>query len=237
MKRHPQATTVQRGGERRTSPSLSLLCALLLAGLGAGCERGVAPSETETRDPNRQPSAEVPASDAPAASPRPPAPAPSAAPDAALPPTGSDAPAPTIGKSSADATRTDAGTTILRAVRTGEHAGSERLAFEFDGAGLPAWQVEYVDRPLRDCGSGEPVPVAGDAWLQVQFVGAQAHTDAGEPTSGPRRRTVNQSVMRELVRTCDFEGHVTWVVGVASPNAYTPRVMAAPSRLVIDIAH
>lgn len=60
--------------------------------------------------------------------------------------------------------------------------------------------------------------------------GAQAHTDAGVPTSGPRRRTVNQPVMLELVRTCDFEGHVTWVVGVGSPNAYTPQVMAAPSR-------
>ena len=81
------------------------------------------------------------------------------------------------------------------------------------------------------------VPVAGDAWLQIRFIGAQAHTEAGEPTSGPRRRVVDQPVMRELVRTCDFEGQVTWVLGVASPNAYTPRVLAAPSRLVIDISH
>ncbi|MCA1715064.1 MAG: hypothetical protein LC715_08165, partial [Gammaproteobacteria bacterium] len=94
-----------------------------------------------------------------------------------------------------------------------------------------------VDRPVRDCGSGEPVPVAGDAWLQIRFSGANAHTEAGEGTSGPRRRAVNLLVLRELVRICDFEAEVAWVAGVGSPNRYTPRVLSDPSRLVIDIAH
>ncbi len=237
MPRHPEANTVLRGCKRSTSPSLSLLCALLLAGLGAGCERGVAPSDTETTDARHEPSVGTPASDARSAPLQPPAPAPDKARDAAPPPTGFDMPTPTTGRSSADATRQQDGTPILRAVRTGEHSGLDRLAFEFDGAGLPAWRVEYVAQPEPDCGSGEPVPVAGVAWLQIRFIGAQAHTDAGEPTSGPRRRTLNQPVLRELVRSCDFEGQVTWVVGVASRNAYTPRVMAAPSRLVLDIAH
>lgn len=237
MKPHPEAATVQPACERGTSTRLSLLCAMLLVGLGAGCERGLAPSEPDTRDASRAPPAAVPAPDAHDTSSRPPVPAPGDAPDAALPPAGSDVPSPTTGKSSSDATRTQDGSPILRAVRTGMHAGSDRLAFEFEGSGLPAWAVEYVDRPVHDCGSGEVVPVAGDAWLQIRFIGAQAHTEAGEPTSGPRRRAVNQPVMRELVRTCDFEGQVTWVLGVATPNAYTPRVLAAPSRLVIDIAH
>ena len=234
MKPHREATTVRRRCERSTFPSRSLLCALLLAGFGSGCEREVAPAAPTTRDATRAPSAEVPVAGARDTSSEP---VPGESSDAPPPPAGSDAPTPTIGKSSADATRQEDGTPILRAVRIGEHSGSDRLAFEFDGAGLPAWHVEYVDRPVQDCGTGESVPIAGDAWLQIRFVGAQAHTDAGEPTSGPRRRTVNQPVLRELVRTCDFEGQVTWVVGVDSPNAYTPRVMVAPSRLVIDIAH
>ncbi|MGH8105487.1 MAG: AMIN-like domain-containing (lipo)protein [Arenimonas sp.] len=127
---------------------------------------------------------------------------------------------------------------ILRAVRTGNQPGMDRIVFEFNETGLPEWEVKYVEQPLLiDCGSGDAVLVAGNAWLQITFRGAQAHTEAGEPTSDPRRRELNQPVLRELVRTCDFEGQVTWVVGVIGEKEYTPRVLAAPSRLVIDVAH
>lgn len=126
---------------------------------------------------------------------------------------------------------------MLRAVRAGRHAGADRLVFEFDTPGLPAWHAEYVDRPVRDCGSGEAVPVAGDAWLQIRFTGARAHTDKGESTSGPRRRALAHKVVRELVRTCDFEGEVTWVAGVARPNAYRVQTLSKPSRLVVEIVH
>ena len=146
-------------------------------------------------------------------------------------------PASTVGPSSAAATNSTDPTPILRAVRTGQQPGVDRLVFEFDSPGMPAWRVEYVDRPVRDCGSGDAVPVAGDAWLQIRFTGAQAHTEEGAATSGPRRRPLAQPIARELVRTCDFEGEVTWVVGVARPNPYTANAMSAPSRLVIDIAH
>jgi hypothetical protein len=125
----------------------------------------------------------------------------------------------------------------LREVRVGQHADADRIVFEFEGNGLPAWKLEYVDQPVRDCGTGDPVPVAGDGWLQVSFTGARAHTEAGEPTSGPRRRKVDQPVVQELVSTCDFEGHVTWVAGVVSPEMFTPQVLSNPSRLVIDVSH
>jgi hypothetical protein len=73
--------------------------------------------------------------------------------------------------------------------------------------------------------------------LQIRFTGALAHSEQGRSTSGPRRRKLSQTIARELVRTCDFEGEVTWVIGLARPNPYTPRIMSAPSRLVIDVAH
>lgn len=48
---------------------------------------------------------------------------------------------------------------------------------------------------------------------------------------------MSQLVLRELVRSCDFEGQVAWVVGVAQPNAYIANIMTTLSRLVIDFAH
>ena len=46
------------------------------------------------------------------------------------------------------------------------------------------------------------------------MVPAQAHTDAGQATIAQTNRTVNLPNLRQLVQTCDFEGHVTWVLGV-----------------------
>lgn len=143
----------------------------------------------------------------------------------------------TTGATKAGATNRTKRAPVLRAVRSGRQSDADRLVFEFDTAGLPAWQIEYVDPPVRDCGSGDPVPVAGSAWLQVRFTGAHAHTEQGKPSSGPRRRALSQKVARELVRICDFEGEVIWVIGVARPNPYTARAFSRPSRLVIDIAH
>ena len=143
----------------------------------------------------------------------------------------------TTGVSLAGRTNSGYAMQIVSAVRVGNQPGRDRMVFEFNDAGLPEWEVKYVDQPLLDCGSGESVVVSGDAWLQITFRGAQAHTEAGEESGGPRRQIVNQTILRELVRTCDFEGEVMWVAGVVRPNAYTAQVLAEPSRLVIDVLH
>jgi hypothetical protein len=197
------------------------LLTLFSATVAVGCQR----------DQNAPPAPSQPAT--------PPAPAVVAQPAPAVvaPPVSDNRPAATIGASSAAATSSSGENPILRDVRSGKQPAADRLVFEFDTGGLPAWKVEYVDRPVRDCGSGEAVPVAGDAWLQIRFAGAQAHTEQGASTSGPRRRPLAQTVAQELVRTCDFEGEVTWVVGVARPNPYKILALSGPSRLVIDIAH
>lgn len=126
---------------------------------------------------------------------------------------------------------------VLRAVRSARQPGHDRLVFEFGGKRLPRWDVRFVEPPVQDCGSGDTVPVAGRAWLQVRFTGAQAHSEQGRSTSGPRRRKLPLKIGRELVRSCDFEGEVTWVVGLNSRTTYKARTLGTPSRLVIDIAH
>ena len=171
--------------------------------------------------------------------PAPVAPAPSLAPATTSPPAPApvDAPTATMARSHADATSTAPEAPVLRAVRAGMHAQFDRVVFEFDGAGLPAWDIEYVTPPVTDCGAGQPVAVQGGAVLQVRFHGANAHTPEGQPTSGPGRRAYPLPTVLELVRTCDFEAEVTWLVGVSAAKPYTPSVMESPSRLVVDIAH
>lgn len=125
---------------------------------------------------------------------------------------------------------------LLRAVRTAEQEGFDRVVFEFAEA-VPGYHIEYVDHPVRQCGSGEVMDVAGDGWLQVRLLPAQAHTEAGETTVAERERHLGFVVLRELESACDFEADVTWILGVASPNPYRILELADPPRLVVDVRH
>lgn len=127
-------------------------------------------------------------------------------------------------------------TAILAAIRTGRHPDFDRIVFEFSNA-LPGYHIEYIDKPVRSCGSGEVVPLAGDGWLEVRMMPSAAHTEMGEPTVSNRSLKVDLPIVKELRSTCDFEADVTWVAGVSSPNRYRVLELSDPSRLVIDIKH
>jgi len=71
----------------------------------------------------------------------------------------------------------------------------------------------------------------------VLFMGANAHTDAGEPTIKDRTRSPNHTVVKDLKLICDFEAEVEWVMGVPSPNKYRVLELKNPARLVVDINH
>ncbi len=128
------------------------------------------------------------------------------------------------------------GAGLLTGVRTGRHDGFDRIVFEFRGE-LPGYHVEYIDKPVRSCGSGEVVPLAGEAWLQVRFEPANAHTDEGKPTLDFRELEPKLPIVLELKSTCDFEAQVEWVAGVSSPNKYRVLELKSPTRLVVDIKH
>jgi hypothetical protein len=125
----------------------------------------------------------------------------------------------------------------LRAVRTGQNEGFDRVVFEFAEAALPGYHVQYIDRPVRKCGSGHETQLAGQGWLEVRITPANAHTEAGQPTVAERERRLSLPVLKELELTCDFEADVTWVLGVASPNRYRVQELSNPARLVVDVRH
>jgi hypothetical protein len=125
---------------------------------------------------------------------------------------------------------------LLRAVRAASNVGYDRVVFEF-ADGVPGYHLEYVDKPVRDCGAGDVKPIAGDGWLEVRFYPANAHTEQGEPTVRERELHPALPIVREIERTCDFEAVVTWVIGTASPNRYKVFELGTPPRLVVDILH
>jgi hypothetical protein len=128
------------------------------------------------------------------------------------------------------------GQAVLADVRAATHDGYDRVAFEFESV-RPAVHVEYVDEPIRQCGSGRTVELPGDGWLAVRFSGARAHTEAGEVTVDPARRDLGLPTALALVPTCDFEGEVVWVVAAASPEPVRVTTLEGPPRVAVDLRH
>ena len=128
---------------------------------------------------------------------------------------------------------------ILRAVRTASHAEFDRVVFDFGDGRVPGYHIEYIDRPVRQCGSGDVTQVQGDGWLRMRLEPARAHEFRDDTlavvTVTDRNRDLALPVLKQLVLTCDFEAQVEWVAGVASPNRYRVMELERPARLVVDV--
>ena len=129
------------------------------------------------------------------------------------------------------------GVATMNAVRTARHGNYDRVVFEFAGAEMPTYHIEYIDKPVRTCDSGDVVPLAGDGWLEVRFTPARAYDDNGNATIPDRERSPNLPIVKEMKITCDFEADLEWVLGVSSPNRYRVVELKNPTRLVVDIKH
>jgi hypothetical protein len=96
--------------------------------------------------------------------------------------------------------------------------------------------VEYVEPPLYEDGSGAVVDVDGDAVATVRMAtasGADITGDGSVVYRGPRR-LAGDGVVRELVRTGDFEGVLTWAAGLDERRGFRVSTLADPPRLVVE---
>lgn len=129
------------------------------------------------------------------------------------------------------------GQALLKDVRIGVHpeqGGWERIVFEFNGPSLPPAKVEYVQTAAA-CGSGQPVSLSGTAVLQVRISQSAAHDSAGKVTVGSTDSKGPGNTILQAKQTCDFEGTVTWHLGLKGKQNFKVTTLQSPTRLVIDI--
>jgi hypothetical protein len=142
--------------------------------------------------------------------------------------------APSSGQTASDTASGATSTPTLVAVRAAHREGVDRVVFEFRG-GLPEQrQVGYVDRLFAD-GSGRRVRVAGRALIRVRFEPARAHTDAGAATAAPRRVAFALPNVMTAVRAGDFEGVVTYGLGLARRTPVRVTTLRSPDRVVVEV--
>jgi hypothetical protein len=120
----------------------------------------------------------------------------------------------------------------ITAVRTGAHAGYDRLVVQF--AGRQPGNIEIKPQStatFMGAPSGEPTRVAGALGVEVLLNVADMHTSY----SGTRDFKTNYPGLRETRVIEDFEGYVALGLGVNGSNCYRAFVLQNPTRLVVDI--
>jgi len=129
-------------------------------------------------------------------------------------------------------------TALLSEVRTAEQGTYDRTTLEFEG-GLPGYSVQYVEPPIVADASGLEVDIEGSAFIQIRMEPAAGHDpNTGDETyKGPLELKPGLPSLLEAERTGDFEGVLTWVLGLSEEADFRVTTLDGPPRLIVDVAH
>jgi hypothetical protein len=124
----------------------------------------------------------------------------------------------------------------VRGARCGDLAV---FGFRPDKGAPPQCTVKYAPGPFTEDASGRPVTVAGTAFLEVRCEPARSYDLlTGQTTyvapKDKHTKPVGTHHVVDLVATGDFEGVMSWVIGLDGQRPFTANATAAGA-LVISI--
>ncbi len=120
----------------------------------------------------------------------------------------------------------------IDALRTGTHAGYDRLTVEFNNGQPASIDVRpQTGTSFTNSPRGDQVTLAGKNGVLVVIHGADNHTSYGGSTD----IKTGYASLAEVRQVEDFEGVVQLAMGVTGPPCYRAFVLNSPARLVIDI--
>jgi hypothetical protein len=120
----------------------------------------------------------------------------------------------------------------LLQVSVGHHPTYDRVVFRFSSR-APGYDVRYVPRVLADP-SGTRVSLSGNAFLAVTMHSV-ASAQVGKPAAPQGRQRPRFPELRELAGSGDFEGHVSFGLGLTAKTGFRAFTLRNPDRLVVDV--
>jgi hypothetical protein len=127
----------------------------------------------------------------------------------------------------------------IKAVRVGSHPvdGYDRFVVEFanQAAGLPFWTATPKSSALfyQESGQGfRPVQLEGNAGIKLSMFSTSLHDPAPVEPDDFNPTFPQLTEVRDIG---DFEGHVTFGLGLVNQSCKRIQVFNSPLRLVIDV--
>ena len=119
-------------------------------------------------------------------------------------------------------------------VRVGQHANFDRFVIEFNTHRLPHYRITpKANTPFTLDPSGRSVTLLGSAGQRIVL-----HTATGVGTyRGAVDFRTGFPQLLEARRLGDFEGYVTWGLGLAHQSCKRVFKLTNPTRLVVDVPH
>jgi len=117
--------------------------------------------------------------------------------------------------------------------RLAEQIGYDRFVLQFDSP-VPSYTVKRQATPTFPSGaSGQTITLSGTAGVLVNV-----QTASGANTfAGPTDLTHGEFlVVKEARQTQDFEGHLSWGIGLGKPACMRVFTLTDPARLVVDFS-
>jgi len=114
------------------------------------------------------------------------------------------------------------------------HATFDRVVVRLR-AGTPGYDVRYVRRVVQD-GSGRVVSLLGTRRIHLVLRNARGHT-AGGRTLLPAARTPLCPNLRQVKLSGDFEGVLSFGLGLRRRTGFRVFRLTGPARVVVDVGH
>lgn len=133
----------------------------------------------------------------------------------------------------ADAGGGKTGVANVVTARVAPQAGYDRFVLEFDSA-VPTYTVKRQSSPVFSSGaSGQTLTLSGTAGALVRVhsaTGANTFTGSTDISHG------EYPIIKEARQTEDFEGYVSWGLGLGRAACLRTFTLTDPARLVVDFS-
>jgi hypothetical protein len=133
----------------------------------------------------------------------------------------------------ADAGGGKTGVANLVTARVAPQAGYDRFVLQFDSA-VPTYTVKRQSSPVFPAGaSGQTLTLSGTAGALVRVhsaTGANTFTGSTDISHG------EYPIIKEARQTEDFEGYVSWGLGLGKAACLRTFTLTDPARLVVDFS-
>jgi hypothetical protein len=124
----------------------------------------------------------------------------------------------------------------LGAIRAARHPGYDRVVFQFEGAEVPGYRIEYV-REITLCETDDQyLTLQGGALVQATFQGSATEDYRPGTQTVPDRLTPGLAQVRQIGLAEDWEGVVRLGIGLDHRAGFRVLELHDPPRVVVDVA-